>query len=578
VSLTLYLLFSTNFPVFHFAAESKEEPSFFSDLYESFRTRYEKMSADFHPVQDLKDMVNDIHPVQDLKNLLNETAQHIHEAEENAKARASQVYTSIVPEEMDKKLTAMSHATYTQLTDAWDSVKNMKERLETARFLSQQRQRIRQQLKGYRVMLHRMVEMSSAVPSAQMAAMMRRITEANKSLELLENRAQNAFVKATGFARNSLPNFLDPSPPRQYAKYSYDPLYSIKSYPLGFHLLLLGGTEIPLRIMMMRRGFERRSVGPVSYYFHPGRMPTSDCSAHGSHDDSAYSDEQCEYDSSDDMGYATSSVHRDETELPIVFVHGIGIGLISYIPLIDRMLETGRPIMLPEIPYVSGFRPWLSPDAVLPPASVVSTMTAMLASHGFIRATWVGHSYGTSWLSYMIKYATHAVAAVCFLDPICFCLHAPRLTKSFVYSRPDPGTVSYILRTDMIVNWTIQRSFPWMWIILFLEQIGVPCSVFTSEKDALVPAVKVEEYLRKRDVPVRDFESATREHFLNREQTPPASTYDSDDESYDKPLVNLTVFRGDGHGDWVDRPAETVPCIAMAIEVLCERAEGTDNY
>jgi hypothetical protein len=62
-----------------------------------------------------------------------------------------------------------------------------------------------------------------------------------------------------------------------------------------------------------------------------------------------------------------------------------------------------------------------------------------------------------------------------------------------------------MVRTDIIVNWTIQRAFPWAWIALFTEQVNVPCTVFLSDKDALVPAEKVEQYLRSKNIPVRDF-------------------------------------------------------------------------
>lgn len=83
----------------------------------------------------------------------------------------------------------------------------------------------------------------------------------------------------------------------------------------------------------------------------------------------------------------------------------------------------------------------------------------MLATHGFSEGVFAGHSYGTSWLSYVCKYAPSAVAALLFLDPICFCLHTPRLTRNFVYNTPDPGSISYMVRTDMMINWTIQVSW-----------------------------------------------------------------------------------------------------------------------
>lgn len=83
--------------------------------------------------------------------------------------------------------------------------------------------------------------------------------------------------------------------------------------------------------MMRLRGFQRLRVGPVSYYYHPGNIVNSE------------------------------TFERENTEaecVPIVFCHGIGVGLIFYMMLIDELLLLGRPLILPEITYVSGFRPW----------------------------------------------------------------------------------------------------------------------------------------------------------------------------------------------------------------------------
>lgn len=480
-------------------------------------------------------MLDNTHPVQELRNMMLETekktiatASHMYEnASTTATHMAANAYDTLIGtgSNMDKQLSALGHATQQQwseissmtqqqLAEAWNTVKGMKERLEKAEFLSVQTKRLKQQLKGYRVLLFRMREMSSSVPSKQMAKMMRTITECNESMEKLESRAMDVFFMGTGFLRK---NILGHEEPKRYAKYSSDPLLGVSTYPLGCHLFVLGATEIPLRIMMKNRGFTRLSTGPVAYYYHPGKSPD------------------------------------DEERTPIVFVHGIGIGLIVYIPLIDQLLKSGRPIFCPEIPYVSGFRPWQSPNSVLPPAVVCSTMTEMLAKHGHLRGTFCGHSYGTTWLSYMCKYAPHTIVAVCFLDPVCFCLHMPRLTKQFVYHRPDPGTVAYMVRTDVIVSWTIQRCFPWAWIALFAEQIQVPCSVFLSDGDMLVPSEKVEQYLRGEGAPIMDFAKATKEHF-----------FDSN--------MNVTVFRGDVHGGWTER-SDTCPTIATCVDVLCEKAD-----
>ena len=506
---------------FHESSHS-EDTNFFTNLYEDFKHRYEQYRGMMES--------SEFHPVQDFRNFMAETRQHIAEVEETAVATATTMcenaYSSLVSPGsiVDKQLSAISHATHVQLTEAWNSVKEMKERLETAEFLSSRQKAIRQRLKGYRLLLNRMRSMSSAVPSNQMAVLMRKITECNDALVGVEHSARDAYVNATGFARKSLLQFQRKEPQR-YAKYSSDPLLGISTYPLGFHLLILAFTEGGLRVMMRKRGFVRLTVGSVAYYFHPGK--------------------------------ADGSLGDDDEEptekVPIVFVHGIGIGLVFYMPLIDHMLKTGRPLLLPEIPYVNGFRPWQSPYSVLPPAVVVSTLTAMMATHGYLRGMFAGHSYGTSWLSYMCKYAPDALVGVIFLDPICFCLHIPRLTKKFVYHRADPGVISYMIRTDVIINHTIQRSFPWTRIILFAEQIDVPCSVFLSENDELVPAETVEHYLRSKQFRVKDSTNVDKTHFVPGD-------------------LNVTVFRDSGHGDWTERPPD-VATIADCIDVMCTHLE-----
>eukprot|EP00546_Thalassionema_frauenfeldii_P021929 CAMPEP_0178895696 /NCGR_PEP_ID=MMETSP0786-20121207/733_1 /TAXON_ID=186022 /ORGANISM="Thalassionema frauenfeldii, Strain CCMP 1798" /LENGTH=638 /DNA_ID=CAMNT_0020565961 /DNA_START=177 /DNA_END=2090 /DNA_ORIENTATION=- len=492
--------------VFRFPELTNEHPTnFFATMYENYRQAYERARL----------LLEETHPVQDLRNMMVEaevktmkTASHMYEnASTTATHMASNAYENIIGtgSNIDKQLIAISHAaqqqvselstmTQQQIAEAWKAVIAMKERLDSVEFLSNQTKRIKQQLKGYRIVLNRMREMSSSVPSRQMAQMMRRITECNDAMERLETRAFEGLRAMDEFSTYATKTILGHREPKRYAKYSSDPLLGIGTFPLGFQIGVIGATEIPLRILMSNRGFMRLRTGSVAYYYHLGK----------------------------DTNYEKT---------PLVFVHGIGIGLIMYIAFIDGLLKTGRPILLPEIPYVSGFRPYQSRNSVLPPAVVCSTMIEMLAKHGYLRASFIGHSYGTTWLAYMCKYASHAIAALLFLDPICFCLHLPRLTKQFVYHQPDIGTIAYMVRTDIIVNWTIQRSFPWSWIILFYEQIKVPCSVFLSDKDMLVPAVQVEEYLRSKGAPIRDFVDADNQHFASGD-------------------FNVTIFRGDEHGGW----------------------------
>jgi hypothetical protein len=115
-----------------------------------------------------------------------------------------------------------------------------------------------------------------------------------------------------------------------------------------------------------------------------------------------------------------------------------------------------------------------------------------------------------------------------------------------------------MVRTDMIINWTIQRAFPWAWITLFVEQIHVPCTVFLSDKDALVPAEKVERYFRSKGIPICDSESVDQQFF---------------EESGD---INACVFRGHMHGGFTDHPV-LIPPIAVACNSLCRKVEAKER-
>eukprot|EP00571_Detonula_confervacea_P013703 CAMPEP_0172307942 /NCGR_PEP_ID=MMETSP1058-20130122/8690_1 /TAXON_ID=83371 /ORGANISM="Detonula confervacea, Strain CCMP 353" /LENGTH=835 /DNA_ID=CAMNT_0013020259 /DNA_START=180 /DNA_END=2687 /DNA_ORIENTATION=- len=524
---------------FHFQVSRHESHhSHFSDLYESYKVWCEQY----------REMVENrnFHPVIGIRNFVAEKRQQLHHAEQSAVATASEslsnmyenAYFTLIEKDgtIDKQLTALSHATQSQIENAWNSMWKMKERLRTASDISSRRKALRQQLKSYRQTLAQMRGMAAAVPSKQMADLMRKITQCYEALEVVETSAMDAFMNVTGYVGK---NLLHSKEPPRYFKYSCDPLMDVASYPLMFHILILLATEGGLRVLMRLRGFKRLRVGPISYYYHPGKSNDPDAFEHNNNE------------------------NEEADCVPLVFCHGIGVGLIFYMTLVDELMKLGRPIILPEIPYVSGFRPWQSPNAVLPPAAVTSSLMSILACHGHSRGAFLGHSYGTSWVSFMCKYAPSAVAAVLFIDPVCFCLHCPRLTKKFVYHRADPGSTSHMIRTDVNVNWTIQRGFPWTRISLFTEQIPcVPCAVFLSEHDALVPSAKVEKYLSSKGAVVLDACGAGRDHFgsFSKVSHP----------------INVTIFRNQGHGDW---PLElSANCqVAQAAGTLVSLIRPTSN-
>ena len=302
-----------------------ETPGFFTNLFENYNQKYQQYK---------NKKLQEMQSVQNLRNFVANKRQQFVEAEDYAMTAATNMYEhakfTFIHKggSIDKRMNAISYATQQQLTDAWNSVGKMKERIETAKFVSSRKRYLEQQHKGYHMLLERIIH-SSSVPPRQIVDLLQKITQCNESLNMIEDSAVDSFLKVTGFARKSL---LQQKEPKRYAKYSGDELLGLAAYPLAFNLLILGLTDGLLRFVMAGRGFERLNIGTTVYYYHPGRKSPEGKDEH---------DETDEHD--EDIDPLT----------PIVFCHGIGIGLGYYLGLIDEFLKLGRPLFLPEIPYVS---------------------------------------------------------------------------------------------------------------------------------------------------------------------------------------------------------------------------------
>lgn len=104
---------------------------------------------------------------------------------------------------------------------------------------------------------------------------------------------------------------------------------------------------------------------------------------------------------------------------PIVFIHGIGAGLMCYISFVSKLLTVDAPIFFIELPWVSMH----CIEEVPTMQETIRDIQNMLDRHGFEDAVFVAHSLGTAITSWAVKYMSKHVASVIFLDPICFMLH-----------------------------------------------------------------------------------------------------------------------------------------------------------
>jgi pimeloyl-ACP methyl ester carboxylesterase len=121
-----------------------------------------------------------------------------------------------------------------------------------------------------------------------------------------------------------------------------------------------------------------------------------------------------------------------EQKTPLVFIHGIGAGMMCYAEFIHRLSHSDRPIFLVELPYVA----MRMVDNVPSAAETVSEISEMLHRFGHDKAIFVSHSLGTGVASWVMNMAPEIVSGIVMIDPICFLLHYHNVAFNFVHRIP----------------------------------------------------------------------------------------------------------------------------------------------
>ncbi|KAG2495334.1 hypothetical protein HYH03_006604 [Edaphochlamys debaryana] len=128
---------------------------------------------------------------------------------------------------------------------------------------------------------------------------------------------------------------------------------------------------------------------------------------------------------------------------PLLFLHGIGLGLAPYLRLLGRTVAAaggGRAVYAVQYKHVS-----MRLCAHIPaPHEVAADVAAFLAQRGVRSVSVLAHSYGTLVAAGMIKVAAASpqapqVARLTLVDPVCFAMFLPHLVRNALYLQPvDP--------------------------------------------------------------------------------------------------------------------------------------------
>lgn len=198
-------------------------------------------------------------------------------------------------------------------------------------------------------------------------------------------------------------------------------------------------------------------------------------------------------------------------ENPLLFVHGIGVGLFVYVPLISKLAgRTERPIFVVEMQNVStGFFPLKSHvmEDIPTHSEMAESIELLLQNHSYCckqnqKCTFVGHSLGSTVVAWIVKNKPHLVDRMVFLDPVCFLLHEPDIAYNFMYREPQTSLellLWWYASKELYISWTLSRCFFWFHGALFLEDLpeNIKVDIVLGADDVIVKSSNVRDYIMK---------------------------------------------------------------------------------
>ncbi|KAI0774240.1 hypothetical protein C8Q74DRAFT_1200407 [Fomes fomentarius] len=221
---------------------------------------------------------------------------------------------------------------------------------------------------------------------------------------------------------------------------------------------------------------------------------------------------------------------------PIVFMHGLGLGLTQYRRYIEHMFVAlpNHPILVPLLPHVSQeilhprfLRPmsreeltqrlagllielgWARPQVAPDSSDSEEKVATKDATHDSPKGvTMLSHSNGSFGHAWMLKGHPKMITRSCFVDPVVFCSWEGDLCYNFVYRPCANGLdliIKYFVGTELGVANFLQRHFDWSENCLWYEQIPKArdpkrTMFFLGGKDCIIDANRVKRYLTSHGV------------------------------------------------------------------------------
>lgn len=180
-------------------------------------------------------------------------------------------------------------------------------------------------------------------------------------------------------------------------------------------------------------------------------------------------------------GWRPEAVWAGKAYRPILFLHGLGLGLSEYALALRALLRPhGQPA---PYPVVIPLQPWMSYEFFSPRflrpwhhVEAPALLHGILTRHGFDKChvSILSHSMGTIVHAWLMRAWPKLIARSVFVDPVCFQLWEPHICYRFLY-KPTESFVEFVLRyfaaRELGNANLLTRHFDWSSNVLLMHDV-----------------------------------------------------------------------------------------------------------
>ncbi|ORY78231.1 hypothetical protein BCR37DRAFT_350456 [Protomyces lactucae-debilis] len=227
---------------------------------------------------------------------------------------------------------------------------------------------------------------------------------------------------------------------------------------------------------------------------------------------------------------------KDSTQTPLLFLHGLGMGVAQYLRFILALERRfpGRELFLlaqGQISMLPTHRHWLRPPSSQATVRLFEEMADVHSINGKGGWTVLSHSFGSiphAWLLKQSPCLAQQAKAHVMVDPICFRLWESDVCYNFLYRRPRNAMqliMSYFVGKELGISYTLHRAFFWYDNLLLPEELRSTgraggmmndLVVYLGGRDEIIDARAIRGYLEQAEgVKVRYYHDHAHGKLLN---------------------------------------------------------------